>query len=840
MLPIFALVLACRPPASLPEADPDSGVVISAFMVRGVDEVRHLDQCVRVANAGSTPVDLADHSLSAVLGPGASGATAPRDRRKDLVFPTGLDATRLDPGDEITIARDAETYLALFGERPDFEVGKPNDDPDVPNLDGGPGAWVLPVDEGGVITLFAPPDAAGNTRALDVVVWDFLKNEPIPALMGGIKRYADRYNLSVRDLWAGAPIDTYGNIASPYSSKTRVYLRDRATDGSILPDTNTWEDWNSGSSLQSLGRDPTHRIEMAGQSHFVSTPRVEDAILTMTSSPDNNFQGTLDLWSRAKHEILVSVYYFKSTLMMDALVDAIERGVDVTVYLEGGNVGVANGFTDTERYIAQQIEEAGRERSGDESHGLGRVYWLASISDQGIPDRYKFDHSKYSIVDRRNIIIGSENYGTTGHTSDPRYGNRGWEIQIQTPDGDEPLAVVQDLIAVWEDDVDEAHPDIIRYTDDESTLDRYGRGRYGPPPRGFYLEEHPHAGHYVPAFPAPVTVEEEDVRMELVLSPDTSLNEETAILGAIAGAEHELLLQHLDMRWHWGSGRITTVESNDKTTPSLLLQAILEAARRGVRVRVLLDCSGFDCDCVPDWRDRNLDNNDDTVAYLRRVAAEEGLDLQARLIDNKGPDDEEGEDREHQGLAKIHNKGVLVDGQRTLFSSINGSENSFKGNREVAVLVDSRKVADYYRTLFYYDWTTILAPQRVEQIDEPHGREDSVSFTLTGLEPSTQYYVRVSSFDTDDTDVDCVNHDYHLGPHESAFSNEIRVHSDRRGVVHLEWDPNTSEADEGDLGGYLVYFGTEGRWWAPTSWEAHGAYEGTSDQGDSPVTVEVH
>jgi hypothetical protein len=115
--------------------------------------------------------------------------------------------------------------------------------------------------------------------------------------------------------------------------------------------------------------------------------------------------------------------------------------------------------------------------------------------------------------------------------------------------------------------------------------------------------------------------------------------------------------------------------------------AVLQAARRGVAVRVLLDGTWYNAE-ESDARD-----NDDTARFLNETAQKEGLNLAAKVIN-----------LDTANLEKIHAKSVLVDGQEVLVSSINWSENSFKGNREIGVVIKHPDVTGYYRELFWRDW----------------------------------------------------------------------------------------------------------------------------------------
>jgi phosphatidylserine/phosphatidylglycerophosphate/cardiolipin synthase-like enzyme len=57
-----------------------------------------------------------------------------------------------------------------------------------------------------------------------------------------------------------------------------------------------------------------------------------------------------------------------------------------------------------------------------------------------------------------------------------------------------------------------------------------------------------------------------------------------------------------------------------------------------------------------------------------------------------------------QQIHLIHNKGLLIDENKTLISSLNWDENSFEKNREAAVLITSPAVHAHYEAIFELDW----------------------------------------------------------------------------------------------------------------------------------------
>ena len=152
-----------------------------------------------------------------------------------------------------------------------------------------------------------------------------------------------------------------------------------------------------------------------------------------------------------------------------------------------------------------------------------------------------------------------------------------------------------------------------------------------------------------------------------------------ALIGR-AGPGDELLLLQLYEQRHWGPA-----SSNPLADPNPRLEALIAAARRGARVRILLD-SFFDDPA-------DLRSNAATVAYVRAVAAEEGLDLQAQLG--------------NPTAGGIHAKLLLarIGGETwSAVGSLNGGEVSSKLNREVVLLLDSPTVYDRLHTVFDHDW----------------------------------------------------------------------------------------------------------------------------------------
>jgi phosphatidylserine/phosphatidylglycerophosphate/cardiolipin synthase-like enzyme len=552
----------------------------------------------------------------------------------------------IPPGGEIWIASSAKGFKQVFGRNPSYEAV--DSDVNVPNASAPNGFLLMPAEHGTV----ALTDEKGEV--VDFVAYDVGK-EPwfTEGSFAGVP-------------WKGEPVRL--KKTSFYGWQGQVLARDRDEKGHVLADTDTAADWDSGFSRKKLGEEPTHRVEIAGQSHFVARPlkNVRAKVLA-TSAPDNNFDALIDAFRSAKKELRVRIYEMTNPRIVEELIKTKLRGVNVMIYLEGSPVG---GIADQERWLVDRCARAGI-----------AVYFLATPKGSKLKPRYRFDHSKYVLVDDRLAVIGSENYGRTGVPVFNSYGNRGWMVHIENAE------LVKQLRAVWDEDYRPGEmADVLSI--DASPTDAYGLPYRDP---AFVPDEELHRGLY--DHPAKPVFVDEKMNLELVLSPDTSLNEHSAILGLIERAKKTLYVEQNSIRRRWGKKDASSDPSLDErddadNTPNLALQAVVAAARRGVQVRVLLDSTWYN---VQGDEDRD---NDDTVLWLNELARKEGLDLAAKVINL---------DTTH--LEKIHTKGLVADDSEVFVGSINWTENSFKGNREVGVVIGDAKVAGYYGSLFRRDWS---------------------------------------------------------------------------------------------------------------------------------------
>jgi phosphatidylserine/phosphatidylglycerophosphate/cardiolipin synthase-like enzyme len=360
----------------------------------------------------------------------------------------------------------------------------------------------------------------------------------------------------------------------------------------------------------------------------------------VADAPDNDLSLTLAAIESAQTSIQLNIYELTSPAIADALLDRIHAGVRVEILEEGQPVG---GLSAAAKGIQGQLVAAMRDASADDR-------MLEMTSKVRTSRRYRFDHAKYAVIDSARVLLGSENYSPTGNPESGATGNRGWEVLIDDAD---LAASLQDVFAT---DTDTSHGDV---------LDLRAGGRlHGRPVRPI-----------APPVASP-GAELDATAVQLITSPDTSLSGITAL---IKGAQTSIDIEQMTFDSAWKGA-----------DSSPLYDAVLAAARRGVKVRVLLnDESVFD-----HTSDKSKHKNDPTVKAFNQAASDEGLDISAEIADIKA-----------MGVDYIHNKGMLIDGSITLISSINWDENSVEHNREAAVAITGTDVNAYYSRLFESDWS---------------------------------------------------------------------------------------------------------------------------------------
>lgn len=395
--------------------------------------------------------------------------------------------------------------------------------------------------------------------------------------------------------------------------------------------------------------------------------------LEVAEAPTTTLSLTLGAIKSAQHSILLNIYEFSSVDIAEALLERIRAGVQVEVIQEGQPVG---GMSAAARGIQGQVAQAMR-RASSKNHLYEMTSHAPDDTTRKSKRRYRFNHAKYAVIDGVRLLLGSENYSPTGHPRATTKGNRGWEVLLHKPD----LAAA--YTETFRKDADMSAGDLIDLT--SANMDSAARAQdwLWSPPLSPDLGEFAFvlfAADPTEAVPAPFAPWAQPTTLEAsealkITSPDNSL---PGLLDLINSAQKSIDVEQMTFDSEWGKGK-----------KSPLFEAVLAAARRGVRVRILLN----DERVFGGHSNSPASKNLPTIKLLNTAAHKENLDLEARTADIKA-----------MGVTYIHNKGALVDGTKTLVSSINWGSNAVLNNREAAVLLTSPTVFSHYAQLFDSDW----------------------------------------------------------------------------------------------------------------------------------------
>ena len=277
-------------------------------------------------------------------------------------------------------------------------------------------------------------------------------------------------------------------------------------------------------------------------------------------------------------------------------------------------------------------------------------YIAEQIASNGGTVRFAHDrflnHAKYAIIDGETLILMSENWKYTGVPYDGTCGNRGWGIVIRNRE------IAHYFTDLFLDDLQraEAGVSVSKVTNGRSQMEM------GIP-----------EGSYTPVF-KPHTMRT-NLTVIPVLAPDSAMSSGT-ILDMISDAKEYIHVELFSAAMNWGD------------EPNPFISALVEASRRGCDVKILLDSRYLGGD----------NNNDEVVSELNRIARSSNLSLEAKLAD-----------LDSLGLAKVHNKGLVVDGKKVLITSLNWNAHSIY-NREAGVIIDNSAIASFYDQVFLYDW----------------------------------------------------------------------------------------------------------------------------------------
>jgi cardiolipin synthase len=425
------------------------------------------------------------------------------------------------------------------------------------------------------------------------------------------------------------------------------FVREFRLEGTkrVYQDTNSSADW------------PVYRTRRAELTALGPFKETRSAQLTALRLPDDGAV-LANLFEGSSSEILLNTYEFTSFSMGKVLSDRAKSGVKVKVILEGHPVG---GISSSETNIIRMLTESSCEV---------KLIWSNTSTDRYY--HFGLDHAKYMVLDNSTAIVISENFVPSALGTVSSSANRGWGFSLKEN------ATTQYLKRLFDTDWGSA-------VNATKVLPK-GAADWNRPPGEAVL---------VPRAPMIGTTFDGAANITALVSPDTT---EDLLLNIINGAQERLYIEQLtfDLNWHLQSG-VT------QTQKSPLLLAVIEAARRGVDVKVLVDGNFLD-----------TNDNDAVVNYINEVGTAEGLKLQARIASIPN-------------ITTVHNKGIVAD-ELVLVSSINWVDSAVRDNREVGLAVQMEGLDTLYVSYFMKDWD----PQALPPDDgpTPPTREEPTSVYL--------------------------------------------------------------------------------------------------------------
>lgn len=363
------------------------------------------------------------------------------------------------------------------------------------------------------------------------------------------------------------------------------------------------------------------------------------------ASPDGSLYQFLEWLDGSNDELHIHVYELMSNDIVAKLVDLSQADVDVTVVLEEDPLEDGDDLNKI-RGMAYEMYSAGID-----------VYWLGNPrGDNAPPAPYQYIHSKVAVRDGESVWIGSGNLKESTFPASNWSSNRDWGLVINSED-------VADLVMTrLEYDENVSHPYLNEYSVMDPTTGR---------PAGWTSSGPSGLDALPPTTPTPTITG--DFTGQVFTCPDDCVDGIVDLLDS-ADTSIDLSLQGFDMGWHWGFG------------DNPLVEAIERALERGVSVRLLVN--GYYVWTDPDIREV-VDH------FNNQWNRTDGYDATAILM-SPG-----------ERITKLHNKGVIVDRESVLISSINWNSNAILRNREMGIVIHNTELAKWYLDSFEVDWNRV-------------------------------------------------------------------------------------------------------------------------------------
>ena len=411
-------------------------------------------------------------------------------------------------------------------------------------------------------------------------------------------------------------------ISIPTSSLANdefVYVRG---DGcSFLPDTDTAEDWK-------------HHWSVTGGMGTICLQTVfeeSQSIIVPIIGPQNGLLELKEFIDDSENSLRIQLYQMQDAYLVQALLDALQRGVSVEIMLDPGCYN-CNIWSETDlQYkndIAYTLIQAG-----------ATVYEFNTNGDEP----YLYLHSKVAVRDTSSVWMSSGNWKPSSTPAQGVRGNVEWSIVIDNSDVAKMVDQQFSLDIYWSE--------LMSLSDYDS--------------HEFYTPNTIGGGGIQSAIQASLSG-------EVLTCPENCI---TKITQFIRSADEEVLLsqQTLDLDWSYGWG-----DENP------IITALHEVAMDGVGVHLIINGAYLD------------DDDQEVVDLFNEVwNGTEGLDASAIVMSE---DDE---------VSKLHNKGIIVDGESVLVSSINMGSSAMSRNREMGIIIHSATVTQFYLDAWHVDWNRL-------------------------------------------------------------------------------------------------------------------------------------
>lgn len=361
------------------------------------------------------------------------------------------------------------------------------------------------------------------------------------------------------------------------------------------------------------------------------------------ASPDSTYAITKRFIEAATQSILIGIYDFSAGHMKTLLLDALSRGVKVTLMLdvEGGGESV---MFDS---LIQQ--------------GVDGVIAPACSHPKVAARFFSSCHEKFIVIDGTWVLVQSGNYSKNsiplnekdgGDRAKFAFGNRDMGLAVKSP------ALAKFFTKVLRTDI---------------ALETNSAAIQALPspfaqPEAVWMQEAPTLPPKT-LFPSKRFKLTSPLKVQPVLSPDNYMS---AIPGVLKSAKRSILIQQQYIR-------------GSQPDIAVLLAAMREAmnANPGLDVRIVLG-KPFDAEAV-----KKEQQNAELLKTKYGLALADNI----RYIDTTR-------------FVHCHNKLVIVDSQTVLVSSQNWSDSAVSKNREAGLLLDHKGLARYFSDIFENDWET--------------------------------------------------------------------------------------------------------------------------------------